>query len=392
MTYSIYLYPWDLAEEGVETVASRVRAAGLGGVRLAMSYHAGKFLRPHGPGGKVYFPEDGTVYFRPEPSRYGRIKPVQSRLAGEFGALEALAAEAPDLEVMAWTVCLHNTPLGMAYPDLVTRNAYGDPFWPNLCPSAGDARDYIVALCADIAERDGVKALALETPGWLPFAHGYHHEFALVELNPWVETLLGLCFCEHCRVRARGAGLDLDGLARRTRDAVDRFLGAEIAPTGAVARDWLAADLVADPELAAFLRWRCETVAALVREVRAAVRKEVEVRVIPSVQSPNALAWSEGSDLALLAAAADALEVPAYQTGPAAIRDDVFDVRRRAGEAARIGFILRPSYPNLRSATEVAEAVQVVRAAGPDGIAFYNYGHVRLQALDWIRDALAAGG
>jgi hypothetical protein len=31
---------------------------------MAGSYHAGKFLRPHGKSGKVYFPEDGTAYFR----------------------------------------------------------------------------------------------------------------------------------------------------------------------------------------------------------------------------------------------------------------------------------------------------------------------------------------
>lgn len=390
MRRSIYAYAWDLADEGVATVAGRVRDAGLDGITLATSYHAGKFLRPHGPNGKAYFPEDGTVYFRPDFSRYGRLKPVVSRVAENFDAMAALAVEAPELKVVAWAVCLHNTPFGMANPDLVARNAWGDPFWPNLCPSAGDARDYVVNLCADIAGRHDVEALALETPGWLPFAHGYHHEFALVELNPWVETLLGLCFCDHCRARAKGAGLDLDGLARRARGAVDRFLAADTAPAATVARDWLAADLVADPELAAFLRWRCETVASLVREVRAAVRREVEVRVIPTVQSPNALAWSEGSDLALLATAADALEVPAYQTGPAAIRDDVFDVRRRVGDAARLGFILRPSYPNLRSATEVAEAVGTLRAAGAEGIAFYNYGHVRLSALGWIRQALGA--
>jgi len=32
--------------------------------------HAGKFLRQHGRSGKVYFPEDGAVYFKPEPKHY----------------------------------------------------------------------------------------------------------------------------------------------------------------------------------------------------------------------------------------------------------------------------------------------------------------------------------
>ena len=50
-----------------EAFATRFRALGLNTVTLAGSYHAGKFLRPHGTAGKVYFPEDGTVYFRTDP-------------------------------------------------------------------------------------------------------------------------------------------------------------------------------------------------------------------------------------------------------------------------------------------------------------------------------------
>ena len=45
------------------------RVLGLDTVTLAGSYHAGKFLRPHGQSGKVYFPEDGTVYFKANAGR-----------------------------------------------------------------------------------------------------------------------------------------------------------------------------------------------------------------------------------------------------------------------------------------------------------------------------------
>ena len=62
-------------------VADEIRALGLNTVTLAGSYHAGKFIRPHGKTGKVYFPEDGTVYFRADPKRYGTIKPVANSLS-----------------------------------------------------------------------------------------------------------------------------------------------------------------------------------------------------------------------------------------------------------------------------------------------------------------------
>lgn len=37
--------------------------------------------------------------------------------------------------VCCWTVCPHNTRLGMAHPDHVMRTAKGDPNFYGLCPS-----------------------------------------------------------------------------------------------------------------------------------------------------------------------------------------------------------------------------------------------------------------
>ena len=80
MSYkAIYAYPWDIAEIGASSAVDRFLALGLDTVTITGSYHAGKFLRPHGKGGKVYFPEDGTIYFKPDLSRYGAIKPEKTR-------------------------------------------------------------------------------------------------------------------------------------------------------------------------------------------------------------------------------------------------------------------------------------------------------------------------
>ena len=49
---AIYAYAWDIAERGVDAAVEEFRALGLDTVTLAGSYHAGKFLRPHGTGGK----------------------------------------------------------------------------------------------------------------------------------------------------------------------------------------------------------------------------------------------------------------------------------------------------------------------------------------------------
>src|SRR5690606_30113791 len=91
MSYkAIYTYAWDLAEHGTGAAIDEIRGVGLDTITLAGSYHAGKFLRPRGKAGKVYFPEDGTTYFNADPSRYGAIKPAPNGLLREGDVLREL--------------------------------------------------------------------------------------------------------------------------------------------------------------------------------------------------------------------------------------------------------------------------------------------------------------
>ncbi|RYH07557.1 hypothetical protein [Tropicimonas sp. IMCC6043] len=379
-THSMYVYPWDLRDEGVAEIAARLRAAGIGAVSVASSYHAGKFLRPHGPTGKVYFPEDGTVYFRPQAERYGVLKPRQARMAEEFDEFGELARHAPDLGVVAWTVGLHNSRLGAAHPEFAVETAFGDRLINSLCPSQPEVRHFAKALCADAAAQPGVREVALEAPGWQAFRHGHHHEFELVDLPESVHFMLGTCFCDACLARAKTAGIDGVGLRQAARSDLDGFFGSGAAQV---------AD-PADPDWQAYHRLRADTVTGLAAEIREEMPADVSLAIIPTTQSPNDLCWIEGSDPAGLARAADRLEVPAYQNGVADLVADASRVRDRVGDDAAIGFILRPTYPNLTGAADVAEAVERLRALRPTSISFYNYGHMRLESLEWIAAALTA--
>ena len=69
---------------------------------------------------------------------------------------------------------------------------------------------------------------------------------------------------------------------------------------------------------------------------------------------------------------------------------DLWDVRRRVGEVGRLNAILRPGHPDLTGGADTPAAAQAVKAAGCEGIAFYNYGHLGLSALNRIRQAIAA--
>lgn len=387
--YAIYCYAWDLADDGVGHAVDEVRRRGLNAMTMAGSYHAGKFLRPRGRSGKVYFPQDGTAYFRTDPARYGEIKPVENTLVAKNDVLASLC-ERHDIRTNAWMVLLHNSRLGEMHPQATVQNAFGDRYVYSLCPSVPAAREYAVNLCADIARSYPIVGMSIETPGYLPYVHGYHHEFALVRQNRWLDDLLGLCFCNHCRSGAGKAGIDADGLCRRVRLAVDGYLGTDVDHPDDMAEAFWLADVVLDPDLADYLRWRCDTVTSLVTEIRDAVRGDVPISIIPSVARPTGGAWYEGSDLRALAAAAGSVTACFYEPAVSRIMSDLIDIKRRVGDAGGIRAIVRPGYPDLQGRDAVAGAVAALTGAGVADIAFYNYGHLRDASLDWIADAIAA--
>ncbi|MDX6748683.1 hypothetical protein SH611_02570 [Geminicoccaceae bacterium 1502E] len=377
---SVYAYPWDIADEGTAAFADRLRALGADTVTLAAAYHAGKFLRPHGRAGKVFFPHDGTLAFRHDQAAYGRLKPAANRLLDTFDAFAALAAEAPDFRRVAWIVACHNTRLGTACPDVTVRNCFDDRYPYSLCPAQPDMQDFVVALCRDAARACTPAAIAVETPGWLPYEHGFHHEFAMMPLDDWTRLLLGLCFCDACIEGAQEAGIDAQRLQRRLAATLEDRLAAALPIGAARAQDQIAADLLQASELAAFLRWRCTVVTGLVERVRSSLPEEIELWVIPSVQRPSARSWIEGSDLAELARAADRLEICFYEASAEEVALDLADVRRRAGSSAVINGVLRPGWPDLAGGAETEAAVRVLREEVAS-LAFYNYGHLPEPAL-----------
>jgi hypothetical protein len=388
MSYkAIYTYAWDLAEAGVPAAIAEFRGLGLDTVTIAGSYHAGKFLRPHGKTGKVYFPDDGTVYFKADPSRYGAIKPVANGLLTEGDVLKELTGTR--MQVNVWLVLLHNTRLGMAHPGSVVRNAFGDPYYYNLCPSAPDARAYAIGLAADVTASYPVSGVSLEAPGFTPYAHGYHHEFALMKLNPWLENQLGLCFCDHCVAAATRAGIEAERLKAQTAADIAAYLDSDIDHPADMAEAFWRADIAADNDLRRYLDFRNSVVTSLVTEIRAAVRNDANVAVIPSVARPTGGAWYEGGDLRALGEAAGIIEACFYEPSAMRVKSDLFDIRRRLrGSDARLRGILRPSHPDLSTKGEFLAAVEALRAGGVDELAFYNWGHLRRANLAWIAEAL----
>src|ERR1700735_1067986 len=220
MHRSIWTYAWDILDLGFDRVIDELRdRAGLNSISLATSYHAGHFLQPRSPKRKAYFPEDGTIYFEPTAARWADlpIQPVVASVVKQGGdVLGELVRrrDAGGLRVSCWTVCLHNTRLGLLHPDAVTRNAFGDPNYYNLCPSHPDARAYVATLVEDITKTYRPDVVELESPSFMGFAHEYHHEKDGVGLTAEDDLALLLCFCDSCLARATKAGVNAEAARR----------------------------------------------------------------------------------------------------------------------------------------------------------------------------------
>jgi hypothetical protein len=388
MSYkAIYTYAWDLAETGLDAAVAEFHGLHLDTVTIAGSYHAGKFLRPHGQNGKVAMLEDGTVYFHADPSRYGAIKPVANSILNETDVLRDLTART-DIATNAWMVLLHNTTLGTAHPDQVVRNAFGDPYYYNLCPSAPEARAYAIGLATDITENYAVNSLSLEAPGFTPYAHGYHHEFALNRSNRWQDSLLGLCFCDHCVAAAEAQGIDARRLKAQVAADITAYLDSDVDFPDDMGEAFWNADVRTDAELSRYLDFRSATVTSLIAEIRAAVRPEVSIAVIPSVARPTGGAWYEGSDLKAMAETTGIIEACFYEPSAARVAADLFDLKRRLRGAGKLRGILRPAYPDLASKSDFLAAIELLKAGGVTELAFYNWGHLRRRNLAFIGEAL----
>lgn len=365
-----YCYPWNVHDP--RALLDEFMEAGLSHLTIATSYHAGKFLQPRDPAARVYFPEDGAVYFRARPERYGRLQPQIAAITERQDVLRTLC-DAAAMPVRAWTVLNHNSRLGWAHPQAVARNAWGDPYYYSLCPANPDVQDYAVALCADLADQYPLQTLLLETPGWLTYDHGYHHEFAQMPVPDELARLLELCFCDSCRGGAGEAGVDANALRDAVRTTGDALMRGEASDT---------------PDLEAFHAWRCSVVTSLCARIRAAVRPEVGVRVISTCQRPHATCYREGGDLAGMDRVTDGLELPIYQTSADNAEADLRHVLGKVSDPARIGVILRPGHPDMTSEAQVRDTVRRVGEAGVRDLSFYNYGLLPAAHLEWVRSAV----
>ena len=389
----------------LDNVAGRT---GLGGVTMAAAYHHGRDIFPHNPARKVHFLEGGTVFFQPTTSRYRglTLQPRVSTLARESDVLADLCREsaARSLRTRAWTVYLHNYTLGEAHPECACRNAFGDAYLTDLCPTNPEVRAYVNALTADISSK-GVATIVAESLHFHGLQHGFHHERYFIELGPLGRYLLGLCFCEHCMAAAHRRGVQVESLVKETRRELEhRFQSAPEREEPELVRERVGA--FAGGELSGYLETRSDTVVSLVAEAEHAAAAEgagfafIDLSGAikgyangrPQGGPAPEIAWQFGIDVAGVADAGGQVEAIAYAADPERVRLDLSAYRFIVGGDRRLSAIMRPMAPDCDSAGNLAAKLAVATDSGVTEVSFYHYGLMRLESLDLIRSALNASG
>jgi hypothetical protein len=381
LSASMWIYQWDLIDEGFDLVLPRLHDNGLTSISLATAYHGGKFLEPHNPKHRVAFLEDGAVMFQPTPSLYGDVVPIVHSLVGAGHDLGETRRETErrGMQLHSWVVCCHNTPLGMAHPALVSRTVFGDPLYHNLCPSNNDLRRYLRALITDVASH-GVDQIELEALQFQGYAHGFHHEREGITLTPLTKFLLGLCFCSSCVKRAHESHLDLRPMQEYTRTTLERCFAD---PEGTF-EQFSSLDVVPGEILEPYLQWRVGVVQSLLLELQEASGR-VPLRQMMSVDAvsrrlvsvdPSASAQITGGILAL-----------GYVKDGAALRAPLAELQTLLGDRTlTLGF--QVGLPESGGKPEFLDRMRVARTLGISRFNFYNYGFIPLRNLGWIAQSL----
>lgn len=364
----------------------RARALGITHLALASLYHAGFFLYPHNPRRKTHLLEDGVAYFRPDPACYsGGIVPPQANLCRDvdwFATIQA-AVRSAGLGVIAWTVVLHNTPLGLAHPEATVENVYGDCYPHAMSPGHPASVAYARGLVRDLARNQSVTDILLEAVNYRRRAHGgawvagHHHERDGVHLRELEQRLLDLSFNSADVAHGTAAGIDVDALRRQVRTHLDTYFAeAPDVPAGLCATPAEFRDAV--PALVAYERSLAEAERRLLVELRA--------------EADDANVRLHGSASPLVDVVSLGVYGEPVERAAALVAEE--RSRLRPGQqlmaVIRLGFNSPGMGTPITSATQLAEMCAALRQRGADLLAFYNYAEAPQKAIGWIGPALAS--
>lgn len=378
MEYSMWAYPWDIIDEGVDTVADRLTTVGVSEVNVATNYHSIQTFNPHNPARRTFF-SHASAYFHPG-DEYGRLKPIPNEMMGDDDWLATIDKGLRDtpLDLNSWTIGCHNSRLGEANHDLTLESPHGDSLIFGLCPSQPAVREYLVSLLRDLDSRADFTRIELET---FDYFHGrgfgWHHDKFHTQLGELGEFLFGLCFCESCRERGEDAGIDVEQAQQEAADTIDALAESHL-PHDVAPGDWL----IDHPEVLEYAQLRCQGLGELYGDLAAATDADLGAYIGMFDMETS---WRQGLSLDRLEKHLDYYKVIAYGSGAAEAVRPVRKAKQLTDAELHAGVL--PGHPHVHDEGTLIDIVGSLEEEGVSRCSFYNYGLLPNRNIDWIESA-----
>lgn len=384
MTYTtLWAYAHDIVDDGVDRALGAIADAGLDAVSVATSYHTFFQIRPHRPGPKIFLAPESAIYFQPDLRLYEDtpIKPNVSPRARDSNLLRLISegCDARHLGLISWTVCLHNSCLGLRYPESAEQNLFGDRYPNALCPGNPSVRAYVRALCMDLTTNYNLRAVELEMLNYTAFGPHSNHTKIGVKIGRTERFLMSLCFCQGCTARARARGIDVDQLKRTLteplQDAIQHDRPSERS------MDELLSE---HQELSAYLDMRREAVSSLIREIKEEIAADLHFIFMGEPRIT-------GAEYRETASIVDKVEILCYTPSPDALEERIRRMLPDLDGPGQLVVGLSAYHPAATDPETLEENVRRARSLDVGGLSFYNYGIMPMENLGWVKHALRHG-
>ena len=384
---SIYTYPWDLTDEGLDRSLNRIAdLAACQEVMLTPSYHVSTYFLPHNPQRPLYYGEDGAVYFHPDTERYSktRIRPRISDVVDEEAYFEKIveAIAKRGLKFGAWIVYCYNHYLARTYPEFAKHDAFGNAYLAQLSTAPPDSREYLIALTENIVETYKPVAVHVESLSRLRWNYGFRNPKVLSEITERCSFLMGLDFNPAAAAQAEESGFDGEKFQRD----VAGWLRPRLARLPhdddrlPVTSQWL--EEAFEGRLRQWLKLSQENTTALWTRVAEIIRGG-------DAKIQSVFATEESADRSDILPPTNRY-LDRVTVGPfESVGEGRRQVQRIMGQINEGGGVMVSTQPGrMTKSAELEAEVRIAKEAEASGCTFYNYGLLREEQLGFIGSAL----
>lgn len=417
------LYPWDLADEGIENITdnlvkySNVNCLYLVGVMHFEKRPLTSLFYTHNSKRKYYLPENSRVYYKLDMDSFKntKLKPRFSEREFLQGTdwLDVLTKEARKRGMKAGIELSHtifDTDIAYKeYPEILQRDVNGNIIQGTqgmLCPNHPDVHEYQRAMFYDTVKNHDVDliqtCLLTFADGGVVKAPWFYNDWMDIS-NPRLGALLGLanggCFCDRCQEKAKKMGYDWDLIVRdmkklnKVANATAYKYQTELMENNLTLGSNLTESmlLIEYPGLLQFIQFRIASVTELFKDIYESVHEakpSIDFRYNNHVRYPefNGISFKD------IAPYVDSIRESDYSEQYGAPdnfvfkRNTILKIRRGIGfdKGVISAIAVRPnSTPEI-----LRESIKVLATLGLDGISLGHYDGAHIEHLEAVSQGM----